>query len=93
MGMIFENVENRNPILAGGFHADVSAAMFQQPCAKTDQVRVQGGKGFGDVGCDVVLVGGCNGCDDCSLVHINAAANGIDDLHKDCLLSKKKQRQ
>jgi hypothetical protein len=81
MGMIFENVENRNPILAGGFHADLGAVVLRQPCSKTDQIRIQGGKGFGDVGCDVILIGGCNGCDDYFLVYVNAATDGMDDLH------------
>ena len=34
----FKDIEYRNPILSCGFHADIQAAVFQQPVCKAVQV-------------------------------------------------------
>ena len=38
----FKDVEYGNPVLSGGFHANIQAAVFQKPVCKTVQVRIEG---------------------------------------------------
>ena len=35
---LFQDVEYRNPVLPGGFHADIQTVVFQKPGCKTVQI-------------------------------------------------------
>ena len=57
--------------------------MIGQPCAKVDQIVVKSRECFGEITCDIIFISGGDGSNDRSLVYVNAATNGINDLHKD----------
>ena len=82
MEMIFQGVENGNPVFAGGFHTDMKAMIFKKPVTESNQIRVKGRKGFCGVGCDFVLVCGCDGCNEHSLMYIDTAADRVDDFQR-----------
>jgi hypothetical protein len=82
MEMVFQDVENGNPVFPGGFHADVGAVVFKKPAAEGDQIDVQSRESFSGIGCDVVLVCGSDGCNKHTLMYIDAAADGVDDFQR-----------
>lgn len=79
--MVFEHVEQRYPVLAGGLHAHLATVPFEQPVAEREQVRVEGLEAPLLVGRDALGVGRGDGGDDHALVHVDAAADWVDDLH------------
>ena len=76
----FKDVVDRNPILAGGFHADVDTSGGLEPFGKSTEVFGKGRESFGLVRGDASLVGGRDGCDDEGLVDIHPATDRIDDF-------------
>ena len=40
----FKDIENGNPVFAGGFHTDLGASVFEEPFAAGDEVGVEGGE-------------------------------------------------
>ncbi len=41
---IFQKIEDRHPVLAGGFHADIKTVIVKQPLFETADVRIEGGE-------------------------------------------------
>jgi len=46
MDMVFEDIEDGNPILTGRFHAYMTAIVFKKPVTKSIEVFVQGREAF-----------------------------------------------
>lgn len=38
---VFQKIENRNPVLIGGFHADIKTLIVKQPLLKMADVRIK----------------------------------------------------
>jgi hypothetical protein len=85
---LFKQIVDRNPILAGGFHADVKAIVVDQPLPERKNGIVESGKPF-----LLVVRGNPLGRDDCGdeklLVDIDAATDRINNFHKHNLPSKR----
>jgi hypothetical protein len=81
LDMIFKDIEDGNPILAGGFHTDVMAIVFEKPVTESIEVGVKRRERLLRIRCDVVLVRGSDGAGNRPLVYINAATDGVDDFH------------
>lgn len=78
-----KDVVDRDPVLAGGLHADMQALVIRKPLREAFQIFGESGETFGLVGCDTFLVCGRDGCHHKGFVDIDATADGIDDLkHK-----------
>ena len=76
---LFEDIEHGNPVFPGGFHADLSAVIFRQPCGKVSKPLGEGGKtGFIILG-SVVTVSNANASVNPGLVNVKAAAVIQDD--------------
>ena len=82
MDMIFQGVENGDPVFAGRFHADMKTLVFEKPVPESDKISVQGRKSFRKVECDFVLVCGCDSSNKHSLMYIDTAADGVDDFQR-----------
>lgn len=74
--MSFE-IENRNPILAGGFHAYVIAVILDKPAVEFLDIRVDGGKRLLDILRQSGVVGSNDGCNDNIFLDIKATADGV----------------
>jgi len=40
MDMVFKDIENRDPVLAGRFHADMKALVFEKPVTESGQICI-----------------------------------------------------
>jgi hypothetical protein len=40
MNIVFEDVENGDPVFAGRFHTDMMAVIFEKPVTESDQVGI-----------------------------------------------------
>ena len=86
---LFQNVEHRNPILSGRFHADIEAVVSVQPVSEPVQVGIKCGETtFLIVWFQTAGLCGDNGSDKEILVDIYTAANGIYDFQQTDLLIK-----
>ena len=79
--MIFKNIENRMPILTGGFHANIVAIVCNQLISKEKEIGVHGAKGFWCIAGDVVFVCCGNGGNDGIFMNIDTTTNGIGDFY------------
>jgi len=76
----FQNVMHGKPILAGGFHAHILAALRRKPVPKVAQTAGKGGEAFAAVGCDALGIRGRDACNHEIPVHIHTAADGMNDF-------------
>ena len=79
--ILFQNIENGNPILAGGFHARVVAVVGNKPVPQFAEGFVERGEALFLVGQDRRFLGGHDGGNEKFLVDIDATTAGVDDLH------------
>lgn len=79
---LFKDVEYRNPVLSGGFHADIQTVVFQKPICETVQVRIEGAESlFLIVGLQAVCGRGDDGSNQECLVNIYTSAGWEYDFH------------
>lgn len=79
---LFQDVEYRDPILSGGFHADIQTVAFQEPGGKTVQIRVKGTESlFLIVRLQAVCGSGDDGSHHKCLMNIYTAAGWEYDFH------------
>ena len=79
---LFKDVEYRNPVLSGGFHADIQTVVFQKPICETVQVRIECAESlFLIVGLQAVCGRGDDGSNQECLVNIYTAAGWEYDFH------------
>ena len=62
--------------------------MSDEPGAKTVEIGVGSGKGFGGVSSDEILICAGDGCDNEFLMYVNATANRVHDFQKNHSLQK-----
>lgn len=80
MAGIFKDISDGDPILAGTLHANVFAVVFKQPLLECSETVVEGREPLLMIMWHNMLAG--NNCgDEKSLVNIDAAADGICELH------------
>ena len=80
MAGIFKDIPDGDPILAGALHANVFAVVFKQPLLECNETVVEGGEPLLVIMRHNILTG--NDCgDEKSFVNIDAAADGICELH------------
>lgn len=53
VAMQFQDIENWNPILSGGFQATISTLSRLKPLYEPQQILGEGGKSCGFVGCEI----------------------------------------
>lgn len=79
---LFQDVEHRDPILSGGFHANIQAVVFQQLVSKMVKVSVKGTETlFLIVGLQAVCGRSNNGCNQKCFVNIYTEAGWKYDFH------------
>ena len=77
INVVFKVIKNRNPILAGGFHADMITMIFDKPIVKLLNIRVDGRKRSLYILRYSLLVGRNNSSNDNVFVDIKSAADGV----------------
>ena len=58
---ILQNIENRNPVFSGGFHADLSTIMVKKPLFQRFEVRIEGMEPLFDISGNTLIVCDSNG--------------------------------
>jgi hypothetical protein len=76
-----QHVENRDPVLSGGFHAYIVAVVLDEPVLEPFEVLVEGGEAFLFVLECPQVCHGHDGGDEKALVYIDAAADRVHDFH------------
>jgi hypothetical protein len=76
----FEDVVDGDPIFPCGFHTNIFAVVFRQPCRQPAKITGKRGKPALFVSRDAFAVGCRDTGDDEGLVDIDPATDGIDDL-------------
>ena len=74
-----QNVIDWNPILPGGFHADVVAVIFGKPDCASPQVAGEGRKPLAFVAGDALVIGRRDAGDQKGFVDVHSTANWIND--------------
>jgi len=89
---IFQNIEDRNPVFAGGFHTDLGTVVRKKPFFQNFEVRIEGGRPFLFISGHTGIVSRGNGSDHKFFVNVDATADKVlNREHKTNLLNIYKQ--
>ena len=79
MAGIFQDIKNRNPVFAGGFHTDLCAVMAKEPIFQSFEVGIKHGEPLFDIRSNAAVI--CNGdsCDHKFFVDVDAVADKVFD--------------
>lgn len=76
-----KDVEDRDPVLAGGFHADIVTVIVKQPFFETADVPIESGKAFFTVR-RLYAIGGFDDCgNEERFMDIDATTGFVDNFH------------
>lgn len=79
--LVFQDIEDRAPVLAGRFHADIVTVIVKQPFSETADVPIEGGKTFFLVS-RLYAIGGSDDCgNEEEFMDIDATTGSVDNFH------------
>jgi len=79
MAGILQDIKNRNPVFAGGFHTDLRTAVAKEPIFQRFEVRIKGMEPLLEISGNTLIVCKCDGSGNKFLVYIHAAADKMFD--------------
>lgn len=80
--MGFQDVKNGDPVFAGGFHADIMAAMFEQSVTEQYNVGVVGRKSPDSIGSfQGNRIGNTDGCNHGFFMDIQTGTGKVNNIH------------
>lgn len=82
-----ENIEDRNPVLAGAFHTDILAVVLKELGEQISQISGERREAVSSVGGDSVVVRSCDTGVNEVAVNVNAIADWINNFEHKTILS------